>query len=275
MTLTLRKVAALLRAGKPHRHGDGDGLYLEIHGESAGSWLYRYQSQGKGHWMGLGSASVFSLLEARDRARKAGQLRYDGTDPLQHKRTAKAAQMLATSRVLTFKDVADQFFAAHSGKWTNAKHREQFWASLNAYVIPIIGKLAIGDIDRALVIKVLQQAKGGSTLWNAAPTTANRVRRRIEAVLDYAAAQGLRAGENPARWAKHLDKLLPAPGQIQKTEHHVALPYADIPAFMLELRSYDSIGARALEFLILTAARSGETRLAVWGEIDGRFRQAG
>ena len=176
--------------------------------------------------------------------------------------------------MLTFKEAAEQYFKAHEGKWRNPKHRAEFLSSLEEYAFPKIGSLSVGAIDTGLVLSVLEP------IWYAKTETADRVRRRIEWVLNWAGVRGHRTGDNPAAWRGRLDQLLPARSQITKTKHHSALSYAEVGEFMRSLRARAGIAARALEFTILTAARTGEVIGATWGEFDlqagtGRCPQTG
>jgi integrase len=155
---------------------------------------------------------------------------------------------------------------AHKAGWKSAKHADQWTATLTTYAGPVFGELPVSGVDDALVLKVLQP------IWSTKAETAGRVRGRIEAILDYARVLGLRAGENPARWKGHLEIMLPARGKVARVEHHAALPYAELPAFMIDLRQQNGIAARALEFAILTAARTTETIGARWTEIDFEAR---
>ena len=166
------------------------------------------------------------------------------------------------ARRVTFQQCADQYIASHQSGWRNAKHRYQWTVTLRTYVNPVIGALAVAEIDTALVLKVLQP------IWEAKTETAARVRGRIKSILDWATVRGLGEGENPARWRGHLDKLLPARPRFAPIEHHTALPYTELPEFMIELRRREGLGARALEFTILTAARTNEVIGAKWDEID-------
>lgn len=258
--LSAKRVEAL--RSRPGRYLDGGdfgrSLYLQVT-EGGGSWLLRYERNGRERWMGLGALADFSLKEARARARKARQLLADGIDPLEQKRAAKAAHLLAATKAMTFEEAATQFFNQHSTKWRNAKHRAQFLSTLKDYVFPSIGKIAVADIDTAAVLKVVEP------IWTTKTETASRIRGRIESVLDWATVRGLRSGDNPARWRNHLANVLPARGS---KENHPALAYADVPQFMSALRSRDSVSARALEYTILTAARTGATIGATWSEID-------
>jgi integrase len=259
MSLTIKRIA---RASQPGRYSDGRNLYLQVNANGAKSWLFRYELNGQERAMGLGPTADFTLKEARERANKARQLLADGIDPLEHKRSERAAKALEAARALIFKEAATQYFNQHESKWKNSKHRAQFLSTLEQYVFPKIGKLSVAAIDTGLVLKCLEP------IWADKTETASRVRGRIESVLDWATVRGYRSGDNPARWKGHLDQVLPARAQIQQTNHHAALPYAELPAFMVELAKREGTAARALEFTILTAARTGEVIGATWPEIN-------
>lgn len=259
MALTVRRIQKLTAAG---RYGDGGGLYLQITPTGGRSWLFRYQVRDRERAMGLGPERDFGLEEARSRARKARQQLRDGIDPIDAQKAERDARALEAARNLSFKEAAQRYFDGHERKWSNATHRKQFMASLQEYAFPVIGKIPVGMIDTALVLKVLQP------IWQDKAVTANRVRNRIESVLGWAMASGFRTGDNPARWRGHLREVLPPHGKIAKVEHHKALPYGEMPAFMASLAMRKRIDCRALQFLILTAARTGEVINAKWSEID-------
>jgi integrase len=258
MALNARQVATLK---VPGRYGDGQGLCLQITKGGVKSWLLRYERNGRERWMGLGPLHTVSLQEARERARKAKQL-LDGLDPLETRRTERARAALEQAKAVTFEEAATAYFDAHQAKWSNAKHRGQFLSTMREYAFPKLGKLAVADIDLGSVLGVLEP------IWPTKTETASRVRSRIEAVLDWAAVRKLRTGDNPARWKGHLEHVLPARARLAKPKHHAALAYSEVPAFMAALRQRDGIAARALEFTILTAARTGEVIGAQWAEID-------
>jgi integrase len=260
MALTVKRVARLTKPGR-YRDGLVRGLYLQVMSASNRSWLLRYALGGHERWLGLGSVETFSLAEARERAHAARQLLEDKIDPLTVCRAERAERSAAAAKHKTFKIVAEQYDAAHGAGWSK-KHRANFLASLQRYAYPLIGDLPVSAIDEALVLQVLQP------IWHTRTVTAKRVRRRIAAVMDFAAASGYRAGENPARWRGHLQHLLPSPEKIVTVQHFAALPYAELPALMSALRAVPGSAARALEFLILTAARTGEVLGATWDEID-------
>jgi integrase len=259
MSLTLKQVAAKLAPG---RYGDGHGLYLQVGPNGNKSWLFRYEVAGRERWMGLGSVATWNLGEARDRAREQRQLIDRGVDPLAARTAEKAAKALEAAKLITFADAADQYYAAHEASWSNAKHRQQFKNTLADYVLPKIGRLSVASIDTGEVLKCIEP------IWKTKTVTANRVRGRIESVLDWATVRGYRKGDNSARWKGHLSEVLPAVGKVARTAHHAAMPYAELPAFMAKLAEAQGVPARALEFLILTAARTSEVLKAVWSEFD-------
>lgn len=259
MPLTALKVA---RLNTPGRHADGQGLYLQITSSGVKSWLLRYERGGRERWMGLGPLHTVSLQQARERARKARLQLLDGIDPIDAQRAKRTAAALEAAKAITFEEAVTQYFDTHESQWRNAKHRAQFLSTLRTYAYPKIGKLAVGDIDLGLVLQVIEP------IWESKTETASRVRGRIETVLDWATVRGYRNGENPARWKGHLEHVLPARARIAKHSHHAALPYADLPTFMAELRQREGVAAKALEFTILTAARTGETIGATWDEIN-------
>jgi integrase len=216
--------------------------------------------------MGLGSASIVSLAEARDKAMRYRKMLLDDRDPIEERRAARAQRRLETAKAMTFRQCAEAYIAAHAPAWKNSKHAAQWPATLGMYVYPVFGDLSVQAIDVGLVMKAIEP------IWAAKPETASRVRGRIESVLDWAAARGYRTGENPARWRGHLDHLLPARSKVRRVDHHAALPYAELAEFMIKLKQQDGIGARALEYAILTVARTGEVIGAKWSEIDFKSR---
>lgn len=267
--LTAKRIEQLKK--KPGRYRDDRGLYLRVFSPRNAGWVLRYERHGQERMMSLGPLHTVTLAQARDRARDARLLLLDGIDPLEQKKTLKAARALEANRALTFEEAARQYFDQHSKKWRNRKHRAQFLSTLATYAFPKIGKLAVGAVDTGQVLRVLEQQHAdypAQRLWEAVPETANRLRGRIEQVLDWAAVRGLRTGDNPARWRGHLDNVLPARGQIQKPQHHAALPYNELASFIATLHEREGVAARALEFTILTAARTSETIGARWDEID-------
>ena len=273
--LSAKKVERVKAKG---RYADGTlpGLYLQVSARGAKSWLLRYEIGGRKRWMGLGSASVFSLKEARERGRLARQKIADKIDPLELRRAERVKQAQASARALTFVEAAARYFEANSSAWSNASHRDQFTSSLATYVRPIIGSLDVASIDTADVLRVLEQPVAAERRWPAGgfwhvrTVTADRVRRRIALVLDWASVRGhrLSGAPNPARWKGHLDQVLPAPGDVARIDHHRALPYARVPELMAKLATHQGNAARALAFTILVAARSNEALRAKWSEFD-------
>jgi integrase len=269
--LSAKAVEKLMK--KPGRHAVGpQGLYLQITGDNGRSWIYRYQRDGKQRHMGLGSAGLdgLSLEEAREKASDQRRLHKRQIDPLAAREAAIAAEKLKEARGTTFKECATRYIEANETAWKNEVHRKQWASTLEAYVYPIIGDLPVSSIDTVLVLKVLEQKLPGETktLWASKPETASRVRGRIERVLDWAKGREFREGENPARWRGHLENQLPHKSKNRKVKHHKALPYNELGAFMARLRAKVDISAKALEFTILTAARTGETIGAQRSEID-------
>jgi integrase len=260
LTLTAKRILRL--RNKPGRYHDGHGLILQVRSPTNASWLLRYQRAGKEHQLGLGPLRLFPLKEARQRARAAQRDLSDGTDPLLAKRDARAKEALAAAKALSFAEAATSYFNQHEKKWRSTKHRDQFLSSMRHYAFPVIGLLPVSTIDTALVLKVIEP------IWQTKSETARRLRGRIENVLDWATVRGYRSGDNPARWRGHLAEVLPEPGKIAKAKHHAALPYKDAAQFTSELRQRQGSGARALEFLLLTTARTGEVIGARWDEID-------
>lgn len=247
---------------KPGRHGDGGGLWLQVTAAGTKSWLFRFSRAGKARAMGLGPFPTVSLAAARERATECRKMLLAGIDPIEARLASRKTAQAETARAITFKTAAEKLVAAHEAGWRNEKHAAQWRSTLATYCYPIAGDLAVAAIDTAIVMKILEP------IWTAKPETASRVRGRIEKVLDWASARGCRYGENPARWRGHLDKLLPAPGKVARVKHHAAIPYAELSGFMAELRAQGGTAARALEFSILTAARTSETLRARRCELD-------
>jgi integrase len=249
------------KGNKNGRFGDGAGLYLTVRAADKKWFVFRYKFGGRLREAGLGSAvgpGRVSLAEARaTRDRLQAQVRA-GIDPLAAKAAAKAAQ----AKAVTFREVADQYIAVHRAGWRSEKHASQWPSSLAAYAHPLIGSMSVADIDVAALLKVL------TPIWTAKPSTASRVRTRIECILDYAKAKGLREGENPGRWRGNLDHLLPAAGKVASVKHFAALDYRQLPAFMAELAALPGTDARLTAFTILTACRSSESLGCRWAEID-------
>jgi integrase len=216
--------------------------------------------------MGLGSVHDVSLAEARDAAESARKLVRDGVDPIEHRRASRKVAIEASERNVTFAQAAAHYIAANESGWRDPKNQEQWRNSLSRYALPLIGGLPCKEIATSHVLKILE------SIWHTKPETASRVRGRVETILSYATVRGWRDGPNPAVWRGHLQLMLPAKGKIAPVKHYAALDWRDMPAFMTQLRERamdrGGMGARALAFAILTAARSGEVRGARWSEID-------
>ena len=257
--LSALRVAKL---SKPGLYGDGGGLTLQITPGGAKSWLLRYMVAGKPFGMGLGPTHTVSLAEARQKALDARKLLIEGINPLVAKRQNQIAGALASARMMTFDQCAEAYIVAHKAGWKNAKHADQWTNTLNTYASPVFGHLPVAEIDTGLVVKCL------SPIWESKTETASRLRGRIESVLGWATTSGYRTGENPARWKGHLDNLLATISKSSRTKHHPSLPWQRIGAFMSALRAREGVSARAVEFAILTACRSGEVRGAKWTEFD-------
>lgn len=261
--LSARRVATIR---DPGMYADGGNLYLQVGPEGGKSWVFRYYSDGKQRYMGLGPAVDVSLAAARDRSAEFRSMLRDGLDPLEERRRRREeSRAELTANAITFSRCAADFIDAKSPGWSS-KHLAQWQSTLETYVDPLIGStpIAVVDIDR--VLQVLQP------IWNTKTETANRVRGRMEAVLDWATARRYRSGDNPARWRGNLDHLLAAPSKVAPKKHLPALPYAELPGFIAELRGLKGVGARALEFAILTAGRTTEVIQAERGEFDIKAR---
>lgn len=258
--------ALQIKHAKEGMHSDGNGLYLRVQASSAKSWIFRFQLKGKRREMGIGTLADKPAPDARA---EAGQLAIKvraGIDPIEDRKAQEIkANILAQAdkaAVTTFRQVAAEYISNNRAGWKNEKHTQQWQNTLETYAGPVIGDKPVNAITTDDVLKILKP------LWITKTETASRLRSRIELVLSYAKALKLRSGENPAMWRGHLDAVLPKESKIKKTQHHPALPYVRIADFMTKLRSSKSSGARALEFVILTATRSGEVRLAEWSEIN-------
>lgn len=237
-----------LKAG---RHGDGGGLYLNVSATGSKSWVYLWKRNGRAREMGLGSYPEVPLAKARDRARQAREDVAAGLDPIDTRKQEAEP---------TFGDCADKFLSSMESQWRNEKHRAQWRMTLTEYAAPIRDK-RVSTIGTDDVLRVL------NPIWQSKPETASRLRGRIERVLDFAKARGWRQGENPALWRGHLKNVLPARQRLSRG-HHAAMPYTDVPGFMVKLQGREATSALALRFLILTAARAGEVFGATWSEFD-------
>ena len=262
------------RKSSPGRYGDGGGLYLQIGPTGAKSWLFRYQFGGKSRRMGLGAVHAVSLKEARERAAECRNRLSEGKDPLEEREGALEAARVEAARSRTFQTYALEYVSQNEPAWRNAKHRQQWRNTLATYVYPKIGDLQIRSINAKLVADVLRQPveakKGGMTqpFWIARPETADRVRGRMEAILDYAMALEQRDTINPASLHARLRNLLPQRPKLGGVKHHAALPFEDMTSFFRRLRSQPALAALGLQLLILTAARTGEVLFATWDEFD-------
>jgi integrase len=254
---------AVTRASKPGLYADGAGLYLRVSRNGSKSWALRFTLRGKPREMGL---TKVTLADARKKAADARLLLSDGRDPLDLRQEEDARRIkeekLAAARGMTFDKCAEAYIVAHEPSWRNEKHKQQWRNTIATYVSPIFGKTPVQDIDLDLVMKVIEP------IWNKKTETARRIRGRIEVILDWAKVRGYRSGENPARWRGQMDQLLPAQSKLNAVKHHAALPYSELTDFMTALRAIPGNSAAALEFLILTAARTSEVIYAKWSEID-------
>ena len=260
----INSVKGVEAISEPGYHRCGQGLYLQVSKQGTKSWLYRYKSPvtQKQREMGLGSLNFVSLAEARQLAISQKRLVIEGKDPILERKRDRMQQQLEQSRNLLFADVAQACIASKSHEWKNAKHAQQWRNSLEAYAFPVLGHLPISEITTDLILKVLEP------IWITKAETASRVRQRLETIWDYGKARYYVSGENPARLKGHLDKILSKTAKVKRVRHFPALPYDEIGTFVTELRRRKGYSAIGLEFLILTAARTGEIIGAKWSEID-------
>jgi len=235
---------------------DGGGLYLQISESGSKAWVFRYERQGRRREMGLGSASIVSLQEARMAALEQRRVLVAGKDPIAERTNART---LTTPR--TWGECADAYIESHKAGWKNAEQTGQWEHSLREYGPR--RAMPVADVDTATVMRCLLP------IWQTKTETATRVRGRIERVIDWARVSGFRSGENPARWRGHLDKLLPQPSKLKRKRHFPAMPYEQLPAFMAKLLKRQELSAQALAFTIITAARTNETTGATWSEFAG------
>jgi integrase len=271
MALTVKRMTRLLSKGQPGRYLDGSGLYLVVVGKGSGHWERRFQLRKKEHYLGLGSVNAFNLAEARERNRRVSQQLADKIDPLEQRRSQQAALAAQAARAKTFGECATEFYRTNAPTWKHLAHTAQWSASVLGRTLQgkptkqdychALRRMPVGTIDTPIVMQVLRP------LWHDKPETMSRVRSRIANVLDFAKAAGYRQGDNPASWTI-ISKLLPARSKVKKVEHFEAVGYDELPVFMHELRQRHGSAARALEFAILTAARTAEVLEAVWSEFD-------
>ena len=240
------------------------GLYLQVAGSGTKSWLFRYKSPvtAKQREMGLGSLNLVSLAAARNIALESRRQVLSGLDPLEERARVKRVRQLEQARSITFREAAEQCIASKKPEWKNAKHAQQWTNTLTTYAYPVFGTLSVSDLDTDLVLKAIEP------IWLSKAETASRVRQRIETVWDWARARKYVEGENPARLRGHLDKILAKTAKVKRVKHHAAVPYKQIANFITKLRGRKGSSALAMEFMILTAARTGEVRGARWQEID-------
>ncbi|GAA5442609.1 prophage integrase IntA [Microbulbifer sp. NBRC 101763] len=261
--LTVKGIKGIKAPGK---YDDGDGLRLFVQASGARSWVLRYQLLGKRREMGLGSLNDVNLKQARAEAALQRKLILQGLDPVTERRRIQEEQKAAVHddsvKFVTFSDIAEDYIRVHSKGWRNAKHIQQWRNTLKQYAHPVIGEIPPSQVTTDDVLQILK------TIWLEKPETANRVRNRVELVLDAAKARGLREGENPARWRGHLDKLLPPRSKVRQVRHHSALPWVELPEFMQEISKREGLAFRAMELTILTATRTSEVLEATWDEVD-------
>ncbi len=259
-----KKLTALsIRAIKePGYHSAGSNLFLQVSKTGTKSWIFRFGQDGKKREMGLGSFEVVSLLAAQTKALQCRLMLLEGRDPIAERNASRAALSSAASRHITFRECAENLIASKRAGWKNEKHAQQWENTLATYAYPFVGSMQVSDVDTAAVRKCIDP------IWTTKTETASRLRQRIEAVLDWAKAHGHRSGDNPAAWRGHLQAALAAPTDIRKKKHHAAIPVGAAVAFAASLRERQSMSALALEFLMLTAARTGEVTGATWAEVD-------
>jgi integrase len=245
-----------------HAVGGVAGLHLAVSSPSASSWILRVVIGDDRPDLGLGPYPEIGVAQARDKARAMREQVRQGIDPRQAKKDAAAALRAATAKALTFEEAAKDCHVDKASEFRNAKHKDDWINSLERYAFPDLGSVPVAEIALPHIVKVLKP------IWTTKTETATRVRQRIESVLAWATVNEFRDGDNPARWKGNLEHALPKPSKVKKVEHHAALPWQDMGTFMVDLRQREGMGARALEFAILTAARSGEVRGATWDEIN-------
>lgn len=265
MARTIHKLTPAIverKSKKPGIYGDGGGLYLYVSPPSACSWVYCYTLNGKSREMGLGPYPDMSLPEAREKADEWRRVKARGQDPIEVRESVRASNRVSAARAITFEQYADGWIERHEGQWKSDKHAKQWKATLKTHAYPHIGDTPVALVDDAAVQKVLKP------IWTTITETANRVRGRIETILDAAKVEKLRDGENPARWRGHLEHVFPERSAVSPVEHFPAMDYEKVPGFFTELRAEEGVTADALEFTILTCARTTQTTHAVWSEID-------
>jgi integrase len=255
---------AVSRLTEPGLHfvGGVAGLALQVLPSGGRSWVLRATIGDRRREMGLGGYPDVTLAKARENAREARDMIRRGVDPIETAKAARSALRASAARVITFKEAAEAYMTSQEAGWKSSKHRGQWAATLETYAYPHLGSLGVADVELPHVLQVLEP------IWTTKTETASRVRGRMEMILDWATAREYRSGPNPARWRGHLDKMLAKRSKVAKVTHHPALPIDGMGPCMARLRAAEGMGARALEFAILTASRSGEVRGACWPEID-------
>lgn len=271
--LTALEVKRITKPGL-HAVGEVPGLALQVQPSGGRSWVLRMMVGTQRREMGLGGYPEVPLAEARNKAREAREKVRGGIDPVAEAHAAKSALKAATAARLTFREAAAKYIEIHRTAWRNPKHAAQWESTLEQYAYPFAGSLSVGDIGLPHILAIFEQtvpADGtnpAGKLWEARTETATRLRGRIESIFDWCKGRGYRSGDNPAAWKGNLDAQLPRPERIRRVKHHPALPLDEMSSFMAALRAREGIGARALELLILSAARSGEVRGMRWREVD-------
>ena len=253
---------AVSKKKRPGAYADGGGLWLQVTESGSKSWSFRFMLNGRAREMGLGPLHTIPLAEAREQARACRALRYESVDPIEHRKLTRAEKALQVNRAKTFDECATAYVAAQRPGWSNPKHADQWTNTLKAYTSPVFGKLPVQGVDTEFIVQALNK------IWTTKTETATRVRQRIEAVLDWATVSGFRRGDNPARWAGHLEHKLTNPAKLKSVANLPSLPFTSVAIFLIELSNQVGVAARALEFMILTAVRTGEVRGALWDEID-------
>ena len=258
MALHRLKATDVRSISEPGLHGDGGGLYLKVTEAGTRSWVYRFQLNNKRRGMGIGSAAVLSLAQARQIAQRCREQVALGIDPID----ARASETRAVANVPTFEEMAVDYIRRQESGWSNAKHSRQWTSTLKAYAFPVIGKLPVDQIDTRHVLEILEP------IWATKAETAKRVRGRIEAILNSAKVLGHWDGQNPAVWRGHLALILPPKSKVAPVKHHAALPYDEAPEFFTVLSKRKGFAALGFRFLLLTAVRTGEVLGATWGEVE-------
>ncbi|RQT49936.1 tyrosine-type recombinase/integrase [Burkholderia cepacia] len=262
----LHRLSALrvAKAVDPGHYADGGGLFMQIAGSGARSWVFRFALNRRVREMGLGPLSRVSLGEARKLATQYREMVRNQVDPILARREEERRRLLDISinANVTFREAAEAYIRAHEPEWRNRKHSQQWGNTLKTYAYPIIGDVRVRDIDTAMIVRILQP------IWTKKAETARRVRGRIKAILDAETVMGHRTGSNPARYVDHLQLVLPRSKKRSQVRHHAALPWEDLPTFIQELEQRPRRAARVLHLLVLTGTRTNEARFARVEEFD-------